>query len=218
MDTIDEKLAELEKSLPVETQEPEPTPEPEAPNLKSLQDMTYEETKENIKKAALVSTGKDKNYVAELHEQSKDVLTGSIELERARVEKEKQEILLEHEKLTTQKEKELNERLREKFGAKLDRQEYHYKSLKPILETFGIKNPMNIYVMWIIAILGCVTGIYPLKLLFCATFGNLIAGANSDSRKGFAKGCMWTLVAVLGIGIIVLVGFALVKIGIGFFG
>ena len=209
---IDEKLTELEEQIKEEGQA---TQEPSS--SKSLENMTYEETKESIKKVALVATGQDKNYVEELHSQSKDVLTGSIELEKARVDKEKQAILLEQERLATQKEQELNDRLKAKYGAKLDQQDYHYKSLQPILETFGIKKAMNIYVMWIIAILGCITLIYPIKLLFCATFGNLIAGASSENRRGFAKGCLWTMVAVLGVGVTALMIFGVVKLGLNLF-
>lgn len=208
---IDEKLSELENQVNNQSEEKKQIIE------KPLEEMTYDEAKENIKKVALVATSNDKNYVSELHEQSKDVLKASIDLEREKVEKEKQEILLEQEKLATEKEKNLNERLRAGFGAKLDKQDYHYKSLQPILETFGIKKAMNVYVMWAIAILGCISMIYPLKLLFCATFGNLIAGANSDNRKGFAKGCMWTMVAILGIAVAALIIFGVVKLGMKMF-
>lgn len=206
---IEEKLTELEEQANAESEEKQEATEP---ITKPLQDMTYEETKENIKKVVLISTGKDKNYVEELHGQSKEVLTGSIELEKAKVEKEKAAILLQQEQIATQKEKELNDRLKAKYGAKLDQQEYHFKSLQPILETFWIKKPMNIYVMWIIAIVGCITLIYPTKLLICATFGNLIAGANSESRKGLAKGCIWTMIAILGLALLVIVGLGIYKV------
>lgn len=209
---LDEKLAELEEKVEEEKQATQDTMTSENAITKSLGDMSYEETKENIKKVALVATGQDQNYVEELHEQSKDVLTGSIALEKAKVERETQEIILEQEKIATEKERELNERLKAKYGAKLDQQEYHYKSLKPILETFWIKSPMNIYVMWTIAILGCLTLIYPAKLLISATFGNLIAGANSEHRKGLAKGCIWTMVAILGAALVALMGIGVYKV------
>lgn len=217
---IDEQLSALEQSLEPKKAETETANEQEngkGSQLATLQDMTYEQTRENIKKVALVSTGKDENYVTELHDQSKDVLSESIALEKIKVEKEKQEIELEREKLATEKEKELNDRLKAKYGAKLDQQDYHFKSLQPILETFWIKKPMNIYVMWTIAILGCLTLIYPLKLLFSATFGNLIVGATSDSRKGLAKGAMWTTVAILGFAITAILIFGIVKLGLHLF-
>ena len=209
---LDEKLAELEEKIKDEQKTTQENMQVNNAITKSLGDMSYDETKENIKKVALVATGQDQNYVEELHEQSKEVLTGSIALEKARVERETQEIILEQEKIATEKEKELNERLKAKYGAKLDQQEYHYKSLKPILETFWIKSPMNVYVMWIIAIVGCLTLIYPAKLLISATFGNLIAGANSEHRKGLAKGCMWTMVAILGAALVALMGLGVYKL------
>lgn len=227
---IDERIAELENSINNSTsveqeQEPNETRRDNAflpdsfnkDGLISLQNMTYDEAKENIKKSTLVSTGEDEHYVSQLQEQSKGVLTESIALEREKVEMQKLQILLEQEKLATQKEKELNDRLKAKYGANLDKQEYHYKSLQPILETFWIKKPMNVYVMWAIAILGCLTLIYPLKLLFSATFGNLIAGATSESRKGLAKGAMWTTVAILGFAFTAILIFGIVKLGIFLF-
>lgn len=178
-----------------------------------ITEMSYDEVTEMAKKTNLLATSNDKDFVGELSEKNKDVLKSSIDLEREKVEAEKQRILLEQEKIAKEKEENLNERLKGKFGAKLDAQEYHYKSLKPILETFGIKQPMNVIVMWIIAVLGCFTLIYPLKLLFCATFGNLLAGASSENRKGFAKGCMWTAIAILGIALTALIIFGMVKLG-----
>ena len=235
MDSIDERLNELENFAKNKALESEEQPneeiveeqqssqekgnyEPEN-NAKALtvQEMSFTQVTEMAKKSNLLATSEDKNFVAELSEKNKDVLKASIDLEKDKIEAKKLEIKLEQEKLATEKEKNLNERLKERFGSKLDAQEYHYKSLQPILETFGIKKPMNIYVMWVIAILGCVTLIYPIKLFACATFGNLLAGASSENRKGFAKGCMWTFIAILGISFIALLIFGLIKLGIYLF-
>lgn len=185
--------------------------------LPTVAEMSFNEVVENAKKSNLISTSSDKNFVDELSEKNKDVLKESIELEKERVGLKRQEVKLEQEKLETEKEKSLNERLREKFGSKLDEQEYYYKSLKPILETVGVKNPMNVVLMWIIAIASCLLLIYPIKLLFCATFGNLIAGASNENRKGFAKGCLWTAVAILGIAFMSAIAFAVIKLGIYLF-
>lgn len=224
---MDKEVEELQKQL-AEKKEQEQASQNESPIEEEQQEtpkqelavseMTYNEVTEMAKKANLMATSNDKDFVGELSNKNKDVLKASIDLERERVEAEKQKILLEQEKIANEKEKSLNERLKGKFGAKLDAQEYHYKSLKPILETVGVKNPMNVYLMWIIAILSCVIPIYPIKLLCCATFGNLLAGANSDSRKGFAKGCMWTAIAILGISLTALLVFAMVKLGTYLFG
>lgn len=232
---IDDKLAELETMVEnkaieseevkveeilenVEETQDNANNEPKQPNnALAIKDMSFNDVTEMAKKSNLVATANDKNFVAELSEQNKDVLKASIALEREKVEAENLRIKLEQEKLATEKEKNLNERLKDRFGSKLDAQEYHYKSLQPILETFGIKKPMNVYVMWIIAVLGCITLLYPIKLLFCATFGNLIAGASSENRKGFAKGCMWTAIAILGVAFIALIIFGITKLGLYLF-
>lgn len=236
MDNLDKKFEELEemaKIAPVieETtlteEEPEtsqnvqsePNSEPEnKATALTVQEMSYDQVQEFAKKSNLVSTAKDKNFVAELSEMNKDVLKESIALEKERIALKNKELELEKAKLDTEKEKTTNERLREGFGSKLDAQEYHYKSLKPILETVGIKTPMNIIFMWVIAIAINIIPIYPVKLLVCATIGQLIAGANNESRKGFAKGVLWTSVVLIGIALMVVVGFGVVKLGAWLFG
>lgn len=225
---MDKEVEELQKQLaekkeqeqkanqtenPIENEEQE-TPKQEI----AVSEMTYSEVTEMAKKTNLLATSSDKDFVGELSNKNKDVLKASIDLEREKVEAEKQKILLEQEKIAKEKEDNLNERLKNKFGAKLDAQEYYYKSLKPILETVGVKTPMNVILMWIIAIACFIVPIYPLKLLFCASFGNLLAGASSENRKGFAKGCMWTAIAILGIALTALIVFGMVKLGTYLFG
>jgi hypothetical protein len=225
---MDKELEELQRQL-AEKKEQEQATEQESPIEEdtsesppkqdlTLATMTYNEVTEMAKKANLMATSSDKDFVGELSEKNKDVLKSSIDLEREKVEAEKQRILLEQEKIAKEKEENLNERLKGKFGAKLDAQEYYYKSLQPILETVGVKKPMNVWLMWIIAVMSIVIPIYPTKLLFCATFGNLLAGASSENRKGFAKGCMWTAIAILGISMTALLVFGMVKLGTYLFG
>lgn len=225
---MDKEVEELQKQLAekkeqeqatqheshIEEENKESTPKQDL----TISEMSYNEVTEMAKKANLMATSNDKDFVGELSEKNKDVLKSSIDLEREKVEAEKQRILLEQEKIAKEKEENLNERLKGKFGAKLDAQEYHFKSLKPILETVGVKNPMNVILMWIIAVSCFIIPIYPLKLLFCATFGNLLAGASSENRKGFAKGCMWTAIAILGISMTALLVFGMVKLGTYLFG
>lgn len=223
---MDKEVEELQKQLAEKkeqensTQSESPIEEPQENSETSLvlTEMTYNEVTEMAKKTNLMATSKDKDFVGELSDKNKDVLKASIDLEREKVEAEKQKILLEQERVAKEKEENLNARLKGKFGARLDAQEFYYKSLQPILETVGVKRPMNVGLMWIIAIASCLIPIYPLKLLFCATFGNLLAGASSENRKGFAKGCMWTAIAILGISMTALLVFGMVKLGTYLFG
>lgn len=224
---MDKEVEELQKQL-AEKKEQEQANQSESPieedaketptQAVTVSEMTYNEVTEMAKKTNLLATSEDKDFVGELSDKNKDVLKASIDLERERVEAEKQRILLEQEQIANEKEKNLNERLKGKFGAKLDAQEYYYKSLQPILETVGVKKPMIVWLMWVIAIGAIIIPIYPIKLLFCATFGNLLAGASSENRKGFAKGCMWTAIAILGIALTALIVFGMVKLGTYLFG
>ena len=225
---MDKEVEELQRQLAEKkeqeqaTQHDEPIEEEQKETPKqdlSVSGMTYNEVTEMAKKANLMATSNDKDFVGELSDKNKDVLKASIDLEREKVEAEKQKILLEQAKIEKEKEANLNERLKGRFGSKLDAQEYHYKSLKPILETVGMKTPMNVIWMWIIAVfVTVVIPIYPIKLLCCATFGNLLAGASAENRKGFAKGCMWTAIAILGIALTALIVFGMVKLGTYLFG
>ena len=218
---MDKEVEELQKEL-AEKKMQEEQSQKESENFDTeeqpkqevtIADMSYNEVTEMAKKANLVATSKDKDFVGELSDKNKDVLKASIDLEREKVEAEKQRILLEQDKIAKEKEENLKERLKERYGAKLDAQEYHFKSLQPILETVGVKKPMNVYLMWIIAVMSIIIPIYPIKLLTIATFGNLIAGASSENRKGFAKGCIWTAIAVLGVCLTILLIFGMVKVG-----
>ena len=224
---MDKEMEELQRQLAEKKEQEGQANKTEIPYEESqetpkqevtLSEMSYNEVTEMAKKANLMATSNDKDFVGELSDKNKDVLKASIDLEREKVEAEKQMILLEQAKIEKEKEANLNERLKGKFGAKLDAQEYYYKSLKPILETVGVKNPMNVILMWIIAVASIIIPIYPTKLLFCATFGNLLAGASSENRKGFAKGCMWTAIAILGISLTALLVFGMVKLGTYLFG
>lgn len=214
---MEETLEDLQKQIDEKKAEKKQKEEENKETALTLHDMDYTQVVEDAKKANLMSTANDKDFVGELSEKNKDVLKASIDLEREKLETIKQETSLMQEKINNEREQALIERLKGRYGAKLDAQEYHYKSLQPILETFWIKKPMNVWVMWVIAIIGCITGIYPIKLLFCATFGNLIAGATGESRKGFAKGCMWTAIAILGLAITSLVIFGIVKLAMYLF-
>lgn len=224
---MDKEVEELQKQL-AEKKEQEQANKSESPIEEETKEtpkqevavgeMSYNEVTEMAKKVNLLATSEDKDFVGELSDRNKDVLKASIDLEREKVEAEKQKILLEQEKIAKEKEENLNERLKGKFGAKLDAQEYYYKSLQPILETVGVKKPMIVWLMWVIAVGAILFPIYPIKLLFCATFGNLLAGASSENRKGFAKGCMWTAIAILGISLTALLVFGMVKLGTYLFG
>lgn len=224
---MDKEVEELQKQL-AEKKEQEQVNQSESPieedaketptQAVTVSEMTYNEVTEMAKKTNLLATSEDEDFVGELSDKNKDVLKASIDLERERVEAEKQRILLEQEQIANEKEKNLNERLKGKFGAKLDAQEYYYKSLQPILETVGVKKPMIVWLMWVIAIGAIIIPIYPIKLLFCATFGNLLAGASSENRKGFAKGCMWTAIAILGMSLTALLVFGVIKLGTYLFG
>ena len=214
---MEETLEDLQKQIDAKKAEQEKQQEEKKETALTIHEMDYVQVVEDAKKANLMSTANDKNFVDELSERNKDVLKASIELEKERVEKVRQEMALEQEKINNEKEKALNERLKDKYGAKLDAQEYYYKSLQNVLETFGIKKPMNIWVMWFIFFFAWITLIYPIKLLINVTFVNLIAGATSENRKGFAKGCIWTAVAILGLAIASLVIFGIVKLAMYLF-
>jgi len=212
---IDEKKAEQQAKE--EKKQEEQVKEEKKETALTIHEMDYASVVEDAKKANLMSTANDKDFVDELSQKNKDVLKASIELEKQKFETLRQETILAQEKLEVEKDKALNERLKGKYGAKLDAQEYYYKSLQNVLETFGIKKPMNVYVMWFIFFFAWITLIYPIKLLINVTFVNLIAGATSENRKGFAKGCLWTAVAILGLAITSLVIFGIVKLAMYLF-
>lgn len=135
---------------------------------------TFEQGIDFIKLRSLADAGNDENSRKENAQKSKEVIEAEIQLEKAKAEQRIAQVELEKLKLSIQEKKFESERFKNIYGDKLDEQEYVYRSLRPILETFWIHNPMNVIIMWIFAVLGFIP--FLVKKLIASTIGDFFKG------------------------------------------
>lgn len=151
----------------------------------------------------------DEKFRKEFTEKLKDATIKLAEVEEEKAGLEKQNILYHQELLNTQQE--LNEQLQaeNQWANKEKRREYHYNGVKPILMFVGIKEPMNIAILYILT--SILIPFYLANKLIAGTIGALISGASDDNRPKAVKGFLFTLLAVTCAGLLAVI----VYLGLG---
>jgi len=151
----------------------------------------------------------DEKFRKEFTEKLKDATIKLAEVEEEKAGLEKQNILYHQELLNTQQE--LNEQLQaeNQWANKEKRREYHYNGVKPILMFVGIKEPMNIAILYILT--SILIPFYLANKLIAGTIGALISGASDDNRPKAVKGFLFTLLAVTCAGLLAV----MVYLGLG---
>lgn len=146
---------------------------------------------ESLKNAAAT----DEKFVKDFTEQLKQATLKAAQVEEEKQELEKQNVKYAQELLETQQK--LNEKAQKlnDWEKKQKRREYHYDGVKPIMEFVGIKEPMNLLLLYFLT--SILVWFFLLSKLFKGTIGALIAGAETDNRPKAVKGFMWTLLAVI---------------------
>lgn len=145
----------------------------------------------NILKEASVN---DEKFVTEVKSNVKDATIKLTEVEKEKAELEKQNVLYYQE--LKDKARQINE-----FEKKVNywenrqkRREYHFNGVKPIMNFVGIKEPMNLFVLYFLTIV--LVPFFLLAKLLKGTFGVLIAGASDGDRPKMVRGVLWTLLAI----------------------
>lgn len=147
----------------------------------------------------------DKNFNKNFTDKLLDASLKLAEVEKEKAELEKQNIEYHQELLGTQQK--LNEQLQAEnaWSNKEKRREYHFNGVKAILMFVGIKEPMNLVILYILT--SILIPFYLLNKLVSGTLGVLIAGASDENRPRAVKGFLFTLLAVTCAGIIALLVF-----------
>ena len=130
----------------------------------------------------------DKEFNRKIANKLKDVASSSVDMEQ-QIINYKQEIIAKDQELNKYKKRE------NKWENKMKAREYHYNGLKTILNSVGIKEPMNIFLEYLIATI--LLPFWLLGKLLRGTIGVLIAGAENTDRGKMARGFMWTILMVL---------------------
>ena len=146
-------------------------------------------------KAVQDASVNDPKFIKDFTKQIKESAKKSAQVEQEKQKYEEQNVQYAQEKLGTQQK--VNE-----WERKSRRRQYHYDGVKPIMEFVGIKTPMNLLFLYLFAII--LIAPFLASKLFKGTFGVLLAGAETDNRPKAVKGFLYTLLAVIITGAVVL--------------
>ena len=151
----------------------------------------------------------DEKFKREFTDKLKDASLKLAEVEKEKAELEKQNIEYHQELLSTQQK--LNEQLQDENAwiNKEKRREYHFNGVKPILGFVGITSPMNLVILYVLVAI--LIPFYLVNKLISGTIGVLISGASDSNRPKAVKGFLFTLLAVVCVGIISLCAFLVLK-------
>lgn len=142
----------------------------------------------------------DEKFVKTIKDNVKEAAVVNTEVEREREAFAKQSVQYEREKLSTKQQKNTIEATEDKWANREKRREFHYNGVKPIMEFVGISKPMNLLLLYFLT--AVLIWFFLLAKLWRGTIGALIAGAEDANRPKTVKGLLWTLLAVVVIGIL----------------
>lgn len=195
---LEERIAEKEAAVPMVQAEKSSTASPLS-NVTEATDFTKAIDAAKIRVVEDASAN-DANFVKDFEKKLKDATLelAAVEEEKARLEK--QNIEYHQELLRTNQE--LNEHIQAEnlWENRQKRREYHYNGVKPIMEFVGIKEPMNLFLLY--ALTSILVWFFLFAKLFKGTIGALIAGAEDSDRPKAVKGFLWTLIGVIAVGVV----------------
>lgn len=143
-----------------------------------------------VKQAA----SEDNKFVEDFKKELKAATLKSAQLEKEKQELEKQKIELEQSYILTKNELEEQKQKANKWDNKERERTYHYNGLKNIMEFIHITSPMNVILMYILAVL--VAPIYLFWTLILCPLGTLICGSPESNRPRLVKGAIYTLLVI----------------------
>lgn len=146
------------------------------------------------------ASAEDEKFVRTIKENVKNAAVANTEVEKEREEFARQSVQYEREKLSTKQQRNEIEAAEDKWANKEKRREFHYNGVKPIMEFVGIQKPMNLFLLYFLSFI--LVWFFLLSKLWRGTIGALIAGAEDANRPKTVKGFLWTLLAIIAVGIV----------------
>lgn len=146
------------------------------------------------------ASAEDEKFVRTIKENVKNAAVANTEVEKEREEFARQSVQYEREKLSTKQQRNEIEAAEDKWANKEKRREFHYNGVKPIMEFVGIQKPMNLFLLYFLSFI--LVWFFLLSKLWRGTIGALIAGAEDANRPKTVKGFLWTLLAIIAVGIL----------------
>lgn len=173
----------------------------EVPTNSVFAENNFTERMDDVKLKILQDASvSDEKFVKTIKDNVKEAAVVNTEVEREREAFAKQSVQYEREKLSTKQQKNTIEATEDKWANREKRREFHYNGVKPIMEFVGITKPMNLLLLYFLT--AVLIWFFLLAKLWRGTIGALIAGAEDANRPKTVKGLLWTLLAVVVIGIL----------------
>lgn len=154
----------------------------------------------NVLQEASVS---DKKFTDDFRDKLKEATLKLAEVEREKANLEKQNIEYHQEILETQQLLNEQKQAEDKWTNKQKQREFHYAGVRPIMEFVGIKQPMNIALLYFLTLF--LLPFFLFSKLWKGTIGALIVGAEDSDRPKAVRGFLYTLLGIVAVGIIALV-------------
>lgn len=136
----------------------------------------------------------DEQFVETVKSNLKKAAVTATEVEQEKQEYEKQQVQAESEKLSRAQKQNEHKIKEDVWANRQKRRQYHFDGVKPIMSFVEIKEPMNLFVLYFLTVVLIVP--FLLAKLWRGTIGALIAGGCDSNRPKFAKGFIWTLLAL----------------------
>lgn len=199
VEQVEQTVNEVVENLP----DTKPT---EMPTPTAQFGAAMEQVKLNVLAEASVE---DEQFVDKVKGTLKRAAVKHTEVEERRADFEKQKVDFASEVLQTEQQKNEYRAIEDKWANRERKRQYHYNGVKPIMMFVDIKEPLNLFLLYLLTIV--LAPFFLLSKLFRGTIGALIAGASDGDRPRAVKGFLWTLIAVIAILAIAVVIYLFLK-------
>lgn len=214
MDDIQELKDVIEQRKQELDLKPASQPQIKLANLTEETEFTQnlDKAKNNALKEA---SANDTKFVEDFKDKLKQATLKAAELEKQKQEFENKYIELNKEYLETKQQLEKQTQQQNKWANKEKAREYHYNGLKDIMEFLHIMSPMNVILMYALALI--TSPIYLAWTLFVNPIWTIIVGKAGENRPLAIKGAIWTLALVFCAILIFFFVYAIGKFQFGWF-
>ena len=151
------------------------------------------------------ASANDKKFTDDFKDKLKEATLKLAEVEREKANLEKQNVEYHQEILETKQLLNEQKQAEDKWTRKQKQREFHYAGVRPILEFVGIKLPMSIVLLYSLTLL--LLPFFLFAKLWKGTIGALIVGAEDSDRPKSVRGFLYTLLAIVAVGMIALAAY-----------
>ena len=149
------------------------------------------------------ASANDKKFTDDFKDKLKEATLKLAEVEREKANLEKQNIEYHQELLNSEQLLNEQKQAEDKWISRQKQREFHYAGVRTIMEFVGIKQPMNIALLYFLTLF--LLPFFLFAKLWKGTIGALIVGAEDSDRPKAVRGFLYTLLGVVAVGIIALV-------------